>query len=120
FLKAMEFTSLTKRVADATGVNMDEVMPDPRLAAGGAGMNAKETLMAGLDPAIQEPPGNEVRRPLDPRVKPGSEGKKTASQGEMTPAALAAYRAQEAKATKCDRSRYETITDLARLDAWMA
>src|SRR5690606_22329858 len=32
----------------------------------------------------------------------------------------AAARSREAKATKCDRSRYETITDPTRLDAWLA
>ena len=120
FLKAMEFTSLTKRVADATGVNLDEVMPDPRLAAGGAGIDAKEPLMAGLDPAIQGAPAKDGDRRLDPRVKPGGDGKKLAAQGDMTPAALASARAQEAKATKCDRSRYETISDVKRLEAWMA
>src|SRR5690606_37492690 len=39
---------------------------------------------------------------------------------EMSPQSLVAARAREAKATKCDRSRYETSTDPKRLDAWLA
>jgi DNA polymerase-1 len=46
--------------------------------------------------------------------------KPKAAAGDMTPAALASARSQEAKSTKCDRSRYETITDMKRLEAWMA
>jgi hypothetical protein len=47
----MEFSSLTKRVADAMGINLDEVMPDPRLAAGGAGIDAEEPGAGGIKPA---------------------------------------------------------------------
>jgi DNA polymerase-1 len=54
FLKAMEFSSLTKRVADAMGINLDEVMPDPRLAAGGAGIDAEEPGAGGIKPAKPE------------------------------------------------------------------
>ncbi len=37
FLKAMEFTTLTKRVADLSGVEFDSVPPDPAYAAAGKG-----------------------------------------------------------------------------------
>ena len=40
FLKAMEFNSLTKRVAEACEANAEEIMPDARLAPGGAGSEA--------------------------------------------------------------------------------
>src|SRR6266571_2427393 len=36
FLKAMEFTGLTRRVADAAGIDPGKVEPDPRLRAEGA------------------------------------------------------------------------------------
>jgi DNA polymerase-1 len=118
FTKAMEFTSLTKRVAEACDVDANEIMPDPRLAPGGAGEDA---LMAGRDPAIQEVRADGRDGRLDPRVKPGGEGKKSnALHEELTPATLVAARAQEAKAVKCDRSRYETINDVKRLEAWLA
>jgi DNA polymerase-1 len=106
FLKAMEFNSLTKRVAEAHGINAEEIMPDARLAPGGAGVAA---ITAGEEPS-------EVRA----EAKPRQEAKKGQSGGVMTPQALAASRAQEAKAVACDRSRYETITELIRLDTWMA
>ncbi|MEX2128077.1 MAG: 5'-3' exonuclease H3TH domain-containing protein, partial [Xanthobacteraceae bacterium] len=65
FLKAMEFNSLTKRVADASGINLDEVQPDPRLAAGGAGLIPPLSGEGG-DERSEEPGG----------VPPGSRGRK--------------------------------------------
>jgi len=110
FLKAMEFNSLTKRVAEAHGLNAEEVMPDAQLAPGGAGVAA---VVAGEEPA--EAGKTPKARGASPR-----EEKRAHPPGEMTPQALAAARAKEARATPCDRSRYETIADLQRLDAWMA
>jgi DNA polymerase-1 len=40
--------------------------------------------------------------------------------GVLTPQALASARAKEAKAIKIDRARYETVTDIERLKAWVA
>jgi DNA polymerase-1 len=108
FLKAMEFNSLTKRVAEASDINAEEIAPDARLAPGGAGAKA-----AVVDrPSAKTGETKPARRPAADATKPAAEG--------MTPAALAAARVQEARATKCDRSRYETVTDLKRLDAWLA
>jgi DNA polymerase I len=124
FLKAMEFTSLTKRVAEATGVNIDEVMPDPRLAAGVQGQIPPLSGDGGAERSDAPGGMDASKHGASPTRAPGSAGRapspKGGGIGELTPAALASTRAQEAKATKCDRSRYETITDLARLDSWMA
>ena len=104
FLKAMEFNSLTKRVAEACGANAEEIMPDARLAPGGAGAGAAVTEK----PAGKGADAKSERTPVaDAPAKPVPEG--------MTPAALAAARVREAKSVKCDRSRYETVTDLKRL-----
>jgi DNA polymerase-1 len=107
FLKAMEFNSLTKRVAEACGANAEEIMPDARLAPGGAGAGTVVTEK----PAEKAADAKSERKPDAPAT--------TVSEG-MIPAALAAARAREAKSVKCDRSRYETVTDLKRLEAWMA
>jgi DNA polymerase-1 len=111
FLKAMEFTSLTKRVAEACGVDANEIMPDARLSAGGAGA---DLLVTGANPDMKEGPSAKASPALS------APSAKSAASGALTPTALAEARSREAKSTKCDRSRYETITDPKRLGAWLA
>jgi DNA polymerase-1 len=111
FLKAMEFNTLTKRVAEATGVRADEVMPDARLAAGGAGIG--EAVLAGLAPVIRE------REAVAERPRRGEPKARGAADG-MAPGDLAAARAREARETRFDRKRYETVRERAQLDAWVA
>jgi DNA polymerase-1 len=114
FLKAMEFNSLTKRVAEACETNAEEIMPDARLAPGGAGVGGEEA-------EIQEQIAKTGDAGGDLRAKPRGDAKgEDARRAELTPSGLAAARAKEAKASKCDRSRYETVADLARLDFWIA
>src|SRR5205085_9349221 len=48
FLKAMEFSALTRRVAEYFQTDVADVMPDARLSAGGAGPDAD-----GFEPAPQ-------------------------------------------------------------------
>ena len=84
----------------------------------------------GIDPASLWPssrrkaasktahaPGS--RRPRRARAARGR--KSQARPGRAShPHALAAARAKEAKSTKVDRSKYETVRDLKRLEAWVA
>lgn len=102
FLKAMEFTTITRRVAEAYGVEAGEVEPDPRLAPKGD---------------LFSPGGAEEAAP--------AEGKAAApatpeAEGTLTPADLAHARAQQARATPVDRKAYRTILDIAELKAWCA
>jgi DNA polymerase-1 len=131
FLKAMEFNTLTKRVAEACGVEADEVMPDARLAAGGAGVSAFPSPQRGeggtelrVEPGEGDRAKQSARSPLAWPAAPADLSLKGRGEkrpaGALTPKALAAARAQEAKAAKFDRSRYETVTELARLEAWAA
>ncbi len=110
FLKAMEFTTLTKRVAEACGVDANEIMPDARLAAGGAGA---EALAAGEAPDVKAGPSAK-----SPPTRPASPA--TGKEAHMSPQAFAAKAAADAKATACGRDRYITITDLKVLDSWLA
>ncbi|HEV2000449.1 MAG TPA: DNA polymerase I [Xanthobacteraceae bacterium] len=109
FLKAMEFTSLTNRVAEACGLEADAIDPDPELKAGGAAIPA---------PAAR---GRAEVRGLDEKEKaPAPAAPATTTLGTVFyPSALAAARAREAKVTKVDRSKYETVTTLAQLDKWV-
>ncbi len=110
FLKALELTTLTKRVADAYGVNAGEVEAEPRLAPA---TTVTEPGEAEDDvPAIREAPAAE-EAPRAATVR--GNGAEPAG-----PATLVAARLAEAKASPCDRSRYETVTTMAQLDQWIA
>lgn len=106
FLKAMEFTTITKRVGELYEIDVSAVEPDARLAAPGAGL--------GWSPA--DPTGDST-----PSATPPSAATPTGPGDDLlVPAALVASRAAEATATPVDRSTYETVTSLERLEAWIA
>ena len=102
FLQAMEFTTITRRVAEMYGVQAQDIEPDPRFlgAAGWRGRNGELSEIA--------PPASEAPKPT---------GERTADA--LTPASLAATRLIEAKAVKIDRSTYETVSSAERLDDWI-
>ena len=107
FLKAMEFTTLTKRVADAYGIDAGMIDPDPRFAPSGEN-GAYGSAAADLaTDAESETAGQAV----------ASNGQGAAPP---TPQALAAARVAQASAQKVDRSRYVTVSDPALLDTWIA
>jgi DNA polymerase-1 len=117
FLKAMEFTTLTKRVAEGCGIDPDAVEPDSKLKAGGTKF-AEPHVTA---PRVKGKPAGEAERaPAPARGASAPKGEARKAEGGATPAALVAARAREAKALKFDRSKYETVTDLRRLDQWEA
>src|SRR5690606_503200 len=51
---------------------------------------------------------------------PAGDGSVVKGDVSLTPIALAAVRAERGRAEKFDRSKYETVTTLARLNAWIA
>ena len=107
FLKALEFSTLTKRAAEIYGVDASEIEADPDLAGTGAwrGRNG-EAITPPAAPAPAAP-------------APGAPAK-AGTPATASPAALAAQRVADAKATVIARDRYETVQDMARLDAWIA
>ncbi|MBY6240270.1 DNA polymerase I [Methylosinus sp. Sm6] len=106
FLQAMEFTQLTRRAAETYGVEANEIEPDPAFV-GPAGWRARNGEVAEA-PALPAPP------------EPAAALPKPADAGAFTPAALAEARREEGVATRIDRTLYETVTTLERLDAWIA
>jgi DNA polymerase-1 len=132
FLKAMEFTGLTKRVGEATGVDPNAIDPDPALSPGGA---AEATA---AEPA---PPSEPAARPAGPApseaVTVATTGARQLSLGlppvaadrrrtppgrpeATTPLTLVRERLAEASAQKVDRAAYETIGDAAALQRFIA
>lgn len=101
FLKAMEFTTITRRAAEAFGVEAAEIEPDPALAPGPE---------AGFFAPLAEPGETAA-----PAAAPLPDRPDVA-----TPADLASARAAAARSTKVDRSLYRTVMDLSELQAWCA
>ncbi len=118
FLKAMEFNSLTRRVAEFAAVDAGEVEADARLGGkgGATAAEAPATGDAGPERNKAAPPA-EQGSPTLPLQGGGEASAK--SNGALTPLALVKVRLDIAHAQKFDRSKYETVRSLERLNAWI-
>jgi DNA polymerase-1 len=110
FLKAMEFSSLTRRVAEAAGVDAAKVAPDARIAPKGIGAPVAEMLA----------PEAEVARPRGDLFEPPPAGRPPAQEDGLIPDALVTARRAEIERAEFAHSRYDTVNLLASLDTWMA
>ena len=120
FLKAMEFSSLTRRVAEFSSIDVAEIEPDAKLAVRGA---SSPLPLAGEGDA-QSVSGGGKSAPLSkpapsPPFPASGGGRPGAANGKLTPQALAAARLDIAHVQKFDRSKYETVRSLDRLKAWI-
>jgi DNA polymerase I len=116
FLKAMEFSSLTRRVAEFSGADPAEIEPDETLKANGAG----PAPQPGAAPAARGQ-GELAFAPSSaaPDRSPAKGDTTIPAPGSSTPQALAEARIAAAKAAKFDRSRYEAVLTLERLRHWV-
>ena len=114
FLKGMEFTTLTRRVADYAQIDIADVEAD---SVGRS--EATTAVMAGLDPAIR-PPSQDSSKMMDPRIKSGGDVKQSGKVVPFTPIALATSLAEDARKTPVDRTAYKTIRTAADLNAVIA
>src|SRR5262249_28286623 len=109
FLKAMEFSTLTRRVAEKSGIEASEIAANADLSSGAA----------ASAPAAKAQPASTGRygeldlgdRPV--RTSAPAEGK------ELTPSELASAHLAAEQSKKFDRSKYETVRGLDRLKAWV-
>jgi DNA polymerase-1 len=129
FLKAMEFNTLTRRIAEKSGIEASEIEPDPKLVSGAIpppkreGAERSEPGGAGKQHAPPTPPTSSATLPLaggGMKNVGAREKGKTDQSGELTPSALAASRIAAARNAKIDRTRYETVRKLDRLKQWIA
>jgi DNA polymerase-1 len=112
FLKAMEFTAITKRVADLAGLDAGAIEPDPRFVGPGGwrGRNG--------EPAAPESPASaDASAPAAPALARTASA--PASTQTPTPQTLAAARAAEARVLPFDVAAYQTVSDAATLQAWI-
>jgi DNA polymerase-1 len=125
FLKAMEFSALTRRVAEYAQIDPADIEPDPGYKSGasvfapppsgGEAARGENTLFDNPGspgaPTLPLKGGSSA-----PRV---AQGRKPDTQ-PLTPISLAAARAEAARKTRIDRSKYQTIRSLDELNAFIA
>ncbi|HYA80398.1 MAG TPA: DNA polymerase I, partial [Methylocystis sp.] len=100
FCQAMEFSTITRRIAEIYGLDASKIEPDPAFV-GEAGWRARNG-------EISQAPRSAPKAPAQVAVQAAG------------PILLAEARAKAALAAPIDRSKYETILSLARLDQWIA
>src|SRR5271166_4601527 len=106
FFKAMELTTITRRVGEICGIDAGAIEPDPRFVgpAGWQGRDGEAALARE-----QEAAAAQASSPSPPPAAPGA----------PTPADLVRTRASEAKAP-IDRAAYKTVRTLDELKPWIA
>ncbi len=113
FLKAMEFTTLTRRVVEQSGVDASAIEPNAKLVS-------HEIAITSPPPSPPAGAGGDLFG-APPQTSPIREASgERAEQPTLTPISLAAARAAKLRATPVDRKKYETVRTLDRLEAWVA
>jgi DNA polymerase I len=131
YLKAMEFSSLTRRVSEYSQIDPADVEAEAGMKGGSPLPRAGKAGSGGGATARRSDPAGDLfgseSAPPSPASGRGSTASKTGGGREDkaaglkgTPQALAAARAEEARRTPVDRSKYQTIRKLADLNAWIA
>ncbi len=115
FLKAMQFTSLTRRVADACECDASVIDAVDVPVEWGAAAHGPD-----LDVAKPAPVAGGVPDVVGDSVQVPAKAKEANGEGMFQPASLAQSRAEAFASLPFDHSRYVTIRDLATLDQWIA
>ena len=129
FLKAMEFSTLTRRVADYSQIDPADVEADTASKSRSAGAGSPLPL-AGEVGSRSDPGGGNLfanagtgdaeTPPPQPSPASGRGGKgDKAASAKGTPISLAAARAEAARKLPVDRSKYKTIRNVEELKAWV-
>jgi len=118
FLKAMEFNTLTRRVAEFSGIDAAAIEAE----GGGGRSSAQPSAEATGDAPPQAARGSAAPElPLGRPAQPGDASRRpdASAAPAQTPQMLAAARAQAARGAKFDRGKYETVRGADRLAAWI-
>src|SRR5262249_59326628 len=113
-LRAREFSTRTRRVAEFAGSGRAESEPDGKLRAGAAPGKAKAPGQASVPLPVSANPSAAVKAEDAAPRRPAE------AEAEFTPQARAEARTTAARNAKFDRSRYEVVRSLERLEAWIA
>ncbi|MCF2521779.1 DNA polymerase I [Bradyrhizobium sp. G127] len=119
FLKAMEFSTLTRRVAEYSQIDPSDVEADVGIKSAFAppavAADSPETPPLG-----GEPDAHAKGTLSAPDMFAADAKERKPAAATLTTQALAASRIETARATKIDRSTYETVRTLDQLNAWIA
>ena len=110
FLKAMEFSTLTRRVAEYSQIDPSEIAPD--IGSKNGTKAAPKSTEASGDLFPGDTPAPAARKPGDRQDK--------SSSLKGTPVSLAEARAEAIKKIPVDLQKYQTIRSLDALKAWIA
>jgi DNA polymerase I len=128
FLKAMEFSTLTRRVAEYSQIDPADVEADGKNTSRGASAGASSPLPLAGEVDGRSPAGGGLfpdHAPTPPSPASGRGGAPNAGRGRtqddkpLTPQALAAARAEAARKIPVDRNKYQTIRSLDALNGWI-
>ncbi|MEO8667686.1 MAG: DNA polymerase, partial [Bauldia sp.] len=126
FLKAMEFSTLTKRIADLNRIDPETIESDPALkptkrpAPGEGAAPPPADAVPAKAPETAFPESALPSRPvLRPYFNAPTSANGAGAAGNE-PAAQAAVSAAAAVAVPINIKGYETVTSRARLEAWIA
>jgi DNA polymerase-1 len=114
FLKAMEFSTLTRRVAEYSQIDPADVDADAGHKSGAASTPSAKSKSAGASGDLFA-----GSRPAPAQKTSGAKDDKAASL-KGTPISLAAARAEAARKLPVDRNKYQTIKTLDQLKAFIA
>ena len=126
FLKAMEFATLTRRVAEYAQIDPADIEADASVKGGGVAARTPPAKAAPDDSgdlfapspraeASDLPPSAAVPRKAGGSAQQRGKGQTSVS----TPVALAAARAEAARKTPVDRNAYQAVRSLDQLDSWI-
>jgi DNA polymerase-1 len=123
FLKAMEFNTLTKRVAEFSGIEAGEIEADDKLKVGRSNPAPKAASTGQTAAQAQLFPMDDRAGSAGKASESGSSSRTSgppATEAALTPQALATARIDAARNTKIDRSRYKIVRSIDELNAWIA
>jgi DNA polymerase-1 len=125
FLKAMEFSTLTRRVADYSQIDPADVEADDRNKSGSALQPSAASVpspLAGEGQGGGSQAGVPSGLPLFSTLPAPSKGDKQDRTASLkgTPVSLAAARAEAARRIPVDRNKYQTIRSLDAVNALIA
>ncbi len=126
FLKAMEFSTLTRRVAEYSQVDPADVEADAGNKSGasvfGVPPSGKKPEGYAEGATLFDAPGSPSTSPSGRKTTPdkGADKQDKAASPKGTPISLAAAREEAARKLPVDRSKYQTIRNADDLNAWIA
>ncbi|MDB5519436.1 MAG: polymerase, partial [Tardiphaga sp.] len=117
FLKAMEFSTLTRRVGEYAQIDPADVAAEGGAKnGGGSARPAASPAAARGGDLFGDSPDKAPAATAQPRKAEGNKGRDNVL---LTPQALAAARAEEARTLKVDRNAYQTVRSLDQLNDWV-